>query len=246
MSRSHTVPSASTAPEGDHSTNPTHSTPLRAIAFGVVATLAVFVNLFEFTDIDRSTRHNYQALNVYPSGDLLEIGAESSTDFRGKYSMHLSLADLAPGSTVFVPDLCNASAQASCERLQPEYDLRLMSFGKTAAVERTSWTGTDAQLALLTDFDPQPYIVASSHGFRATPWAIAMDSNTGANDIASDPDEYFRTVVSWNSRNPSSGDATTFIMLPWNQPRSDTDEVVQTLLIETSLLPTDVVTAVTP
>jgi hypothetical protein len=204
------------------------ATTERASGVGLIATLllvgAILVNLAQFRDGDRSADDNFDAIHRNDTADITELVYAECEWCRDRYSIHLALRVIAPGSTVIVPaDNPNAGTSYDAGVLAQ----RLYSLG---LVERVDFI---AARDLPTGIDPGPYVLASGPGGeRGAPWAVAV-APPPRPQPAADPEGYLEAALRAGEHRDPDRPAREFVLLQWPDPAVDDP---RDLLLETSLL----------
>jgi hypothetical protein len=195
----------------------------RRRAFALVLVAAILVNVVQFRSIDKATPRNYQAIYLYGTSDLIDIGL-SSERFQERSSIYVALGLIAPGSTVTIPQRWPYGSR--------EIRIGLHSFGKAAAVVQA-----DVPDELPPGFDPMPFVVVRGLGEvsdRGTPWAIAVEPSGVKVGDREDPEGFLRRAA----RDPSAavGPPRDFVLVRCACPDGAAVTNLD-LLIETSLVP---------
>jgi hypothetical protein len=192
--------------------------PLRHRRFVLIAAplaIAVVINVAQFRAVDAGAAPGFAALERNQSGDFIEVMDHDCGGCRELFGIYFALRDIAPDATIIIPrgqiyDLTRYRAE--------EAGMKFHSLGEVVGVEWIQYEDVSRFLTPEGTFDPSPDVVASGPGGRrGAPWAIAVDS-----------------------QQPPTVATREFLLVQWYQPLEGSQYDYQDLLVETSLLPTDV------
>lgn len=210
----------------------------RLPVFPILITLAIVINIGQFSYIDSEAADRYKALNSYPTDELDKIGLAVSNSIRQYYMHAFALAEAAPGSKVFIPKDSGLNGPVNISRT---YGL-----GKTQYVQDLDVKESE----VLAGFDPEPYIVAfgedDKKGRRGKGYpffAIAMETDNQRDNFEKLGYKYSPVRISPQAPIRNN---TEFVFLEWEGPKkafSSIDRqkpVSYRLFVEVSLLPQEI------
>lgn len=199
----------------------------------------VLINTIQFRSIEEGTNANYRALNLYETGDIVEIGLRASNTIRQYYISQFALGKVAPKATIMIPE--NYSLYSS------NYSARLYGFGQAAEVNTIETIEMDD--IDLDALNIDQHIVAFGEDSRTGRrnesypfFAIAMD-----HDIEENKFQPLGSAIIQTSKTTPIREGAEFIVLEWEGPIEPfrknlerSEPYFYTLFLETSLLPADV------
>jgi len=169
--------------------------------FLTLAWIVVGLQAVTFFIIDAHFPPRSKALYHYSgTDDIIEISLLEDTNPMGRYSIWVAMAEIAPGSTLYVlnPD----------DRVTPN---RAYGFGLAEQVVTIPDVSTNYE-----SDDFLEHVVASGPGAeKGPPWMIALDpANVAAGDLE-DPDSFLTTALDGDQRGTDPGPSREFVKLSW-------------------------------
>lgn len=194
----------------------------RHLIFAALLVAAVIVNVAQFRAADHGAQTYWQAIYRYSTANFAEITTAEDPRLRDLYGFYRVLAELAPGSTVYLP------------RHRPEIAARLYGIGDARRVRTggPSWAPSGLDL--------ERYVVASNPGGNRdtdVPWAVALDGWDPRPPDLRDPGEFFPAILAADRRGDARGGPREFALVKWDDPALGPGLDYRLVLVETSLLP---------
>jgi hypothetical protein len=209
----------------------------RHLLFVALLVVVIATNLAQLGAADRGAETVWQAIHRYETSSFAELSLAEHRRIRLSYSLYRALAELAPGSTVILPDGT------------PEIVLRLYGVSDVASVR---FNRSEALDTMLASFDPGPFIVASGEGGRGgkgqrgDPWGVALDEPDPRPADLRDPAEFLPAILAADRRGEARGGPRELVMVKWADPDIPAAFDYRLVLVETSLLPPAVREAASP
>lgn len=194
----------------------------RHLLFAALLVAAIVVNVGQFRAADHGVETYWQAIYRYDTADFPEISTAEDPRMRDLYGLYRVLAELAPGSTIYLP------------RHRSEVVARLYGIGDAKRVRTGGPKWAPAGL------DLERFIVASNPGGKRetdVPWAVALDEPDPRPPDLRDPVEFFPAILATDRRGGARGGPREFVLVRWDDADLDPDLDYRLVLMETSLLP---------
>lgn len=205
----------------------TSAAPVRRQFFVALLVVAIAINVVQFPAADRDANAIWQAVHQFDTSGFAELSYAEDPHIRFAFGPYRALAELAPGSTVIVPDG------------SPETVARLYGAGDAAAVRVIR----DRDLyPLPAGFDPGPSLVASGEGGisgkgrRGHPWGVVLDAPDPRPADLRDAAEFLPALLAAGRRGEARGGARELVLFKWDDPSIPAEFDHRLLLVETSLL----------